>query len=432
MLKPNKRDRFHKKYYCIFILLLQISTICYAQQKKLNLSFNETSITDAIKEISRQSKINILYNPNILPENFNITGAYKNITIGQALDSVLRNTHVHYKYFKNDIVLYKKNEVIIEKHNVNKPVYPKESQPEKKYVYVTDTITYSIITSDTIVTKVTNIVNVPVMDTIKVYDTVKVIKQVNMPVNTYKPKKKAFITGWSLSQGLAHFTKGTVHEGISYQYPDSSSEINLALKEKSSNAISFHFLYRYKSWIFETGLGFYRQKFTTNLSSIVNGWVNRTDTIDKYYTDINGTDTTWVYITEVRKVEVSMEKNTSSDLTYQYISLPLFAGYSKNYKKLTLEFKGGVFIKYYLGSKGLYLTKTPEGGVTTENKKAPETKFNIDLCGAITADYFLNEKFHIFVQPYIGYTAFAPGVKRIPNYYIQLQIEIQTGLRYYF
>ncbi len=63
----------------ITILFLNITGFCYSQQPTLNFNFNNTPLSEVIKEISKQSKINILYNPNILPANVKISGTYKNM-----------------------------------------------------------------------------------------------------------------------------------------------------------------------------------------------------------------------------------------------------------------------------------------------------------------------------------------------------------------
>lgn len=421
MLKPIPDYIFPQKYLIITFLL--ISVICYPQQNKLHFTFNDTPLPEVIEEISRQSKVNILYNSNILPKNHKITRTFSDYTLTQILDTLFKHNAVWYKYYKNNIVLYKRNEEVIEKHSIANT--SNTHILDKKRVTITDTVTYSIITHDTIVTRLMDVAKV--MDTVKIYDTVKVIQNKIQPLIYNKPNKDAFGAGISCSQGFFyssfHFNNSLIESG---------SIVKSTLKEKNYNAIGINFLYKHNAWLFETGLTFSRNKYAFDYSSIINEIVTRNDTIDKYYTLINGSDTNWVYIIEEKQVEVSTQKSFLSDLTYQYISVPLFIGYNRMYKRLALEFKTGIIFSYYLGSKGFYLSDSPDREIIVNKSKAPDSKFSIDILGAFAMDYLLTEEFHVFVQPYFGYTSLSPGNNNIDYYTINFQFGIQTGLRFFF
>ena len=425
MLKIYSRN-FIPTTFAIF-LLLNISVICRAQSSKLSFSFSETPLSAVIKEISVQFKVNILYNPGILPEDVKITGHYENISVTQALDLFLAHTGVGYRYFKRDIVLFKKNEEVVEKHSISKSEISKEQTPNRKIVTVTDTVTYSVITHDTVVTHRTEVVKQFVNDTVKIYDTVKVVQRVPQSLNLYKPRAKAFCGGISYSVGVLN---STFH--VNNPLQDSIGKIKSALKAKSADAVTLSFLYKNKSWMLETGLSLSRLKFTLDYSGIVNEIVTRTDTIDRYYTEINGNDTTWVYVTQENQVEVSAIRNILTDLTYNYLSIPLYAGYSKVFKKAIFEVKAGVVFNYYLGSKGYYITGANDSTVQVKKSKAPGSTFSIDFYGAVAVDYFLGSNLHFYLQPYFRTSAVSTGYKKLEYYTTSYQVGLQAGIRYFF
>ncbi len=72
-------------------------------------------------------------------------GPIKTWTLHQALDKFLAHTGVLYKYFKKDIVLFKEDEVVDEKHNTSRNEPSREYVPDKIHVIITDTVTYSVI-----------------------------------------------------------------------------------------------------------------------------------------------------------------------------------------------------------------------------------------------------------------------------------------------
>jgi len=69
-----------KAKHILTIVLIHLSLNCGAQQK-FDFNFKEVGLETAIKELSHQSKLNILYNPNILNGDIKITGNLKNLTL---------------------------------------------------------------------------------------------------------------------------------------------------------------------------------------------------------------------------------------------------------------------------------------------------------------------------------------------------------------
>lgn len=420
MQQLNTKNR----HLILILILLHCWTFGMAQQPRYNYSFKDADLTDVVKEVSRQAKINILYNPIILRGSVKINGDFRNLTLTQALDTFFRNTPVAYKLFKKDVVLFKRNEEIKETHKIIRPVYPKNAG-EKPHSF-TDTITYSIVTHDTVVTTLTDYVKIQVKDTVKVYDTIEVIRKVLKPVTDYRPKKQAFVAGVSSSFGVLLPTFKATDQGKSFEATLKSSYTG-----KNSRSVAFNFLYLKGNLLFETGLGFTTNTYTLNYKELVPGFVIYTDTIDRYYTTGPGTDTTWVYVTQDRKIETYNTHVYSSEVQCRYLTLPLLIGYPLIKRNLTMEFKGGVVMNYYLQSKGNYLN-LGDSAISVENKKMPGAWLNIGVLGAVAFDYYLNEKYHVFAQTFANWDALPVRKKSIFQYATNFTFGLQIGIRYFF
>lgn len=408
--------------------MIQFSSIGIAQKGKYNFSFRDAGLDVVIKELSNQSKVNILYNPNILPNNIKIRGNFKNFTLKQALDTFLNKTQIFYKFYKKDIILYRNNEEIKETHQIYRPDPQKKPVPDKIRETVTDTVTFTVITHDTVITKLNNYVKVPVMDTIKVYDTIQVVKKVIKPVVAdYKPKQEAIIAGLSFSEGMIF---SNIH--INSPRKDSLGIIHASIHEKQCNNLGINLIYRNKGFIIETGVNISKTKFTFNYTNTKTEVITVIDTIDKYYTEPVVGDTSWIYVTEEKQLKQVTQKTYYSDLVYNYISVPVLFGYNLNKKKFTFEFKGGVLCNFYIGSKGNYLNISPNNEITVASSKAPNSFALLGAYGAIGIDYYMNKQFHIYTQPYISWNALPIGKKNTAYYTTNLQIGLFIGLRYYF
>src|ERR1035437_9659411 len=396
--------RQQNKLKYLIILFIHISGLCYSQQKRYNFTFKDARLEIVIKELSSQSKINILYNPGILPGTVKITGSFKNLTLNNALDTFLHHAQILYKFYKGDIVLYKNNENIKETHQIYKPIIQKNNGSDKPHETVTDTVIYTIITHDTVVTKLTDYVKVQLNDTVRVYDTTKVIQKVLKPVDYYKPPKHSLIAELSFSKG-AVFSNFKMADSKK----DFSNLIRSSIKAKSGSSIGANFVYRNKNMMIEGGIALSKYQFSFAFTKQTDEFITVTDTIDKYYTTIVQGDTTWVYVTKERQLERIAERKYLSDLSYQYLSVPILVGYTQVVKNFTLEFKGGVLFNFYIQSKGLYVNISDSSVISVESSKAPGSIIILGAYGALGIDYYLNKKVHIFAQPFINWNALPIG-----------------------
>lgn len=405
----------------VFLLIALYTYPCYAQESRYSFVFSSAPIAEVIDEITKQSKINILYNPRIFKEYTLVSGQFNNLTVTEALDTILHQTAIGYKFFKKNIVLIRKNDQVFTNHKISNRVEENGNVQHKRLV---DTITYSIITYDTVVTNLTRYV--PVYDSIRIFDTINVIRKTDAYKLVYQPEKKTFITGISLTQGKL-FSDAVVNNFED----DARRKIKESISEKSSNGIVLSCIYRMSSWQIETGLTLVSNKYSFLYSNILKGFSTRIDTIDRYYSNIVDNDTTWVYVTEEKQIETISEKRINSKASLYYFSIPIILGYSKTKRNFTYEIKGGVLINYYAGSKGYYLTSTAENEISATKTKLSTPKLTMDLFGAFALDYFLDNHLHLLIQPYLSYGAV--GYKQDTDYVFQnLQVGYQLGLRYYF
>ncbi|HEY4784745.1 MAG TPA: STN domain-containing protein [Bacteroidales bacterium] len=414
-----------KIIYVIFILF-HCCLLGYAQQTRYSYSFKDADLSEVVKEVSHQAKINILYNPNILRTSVKISGDFRNLTVTQALDTFLRNTQVTYKLFKKDIVLFKKNEEIKENHKITQPVNVPRSISEKSHPSFTDTIIYSLITHDTVVTTLTDYVKIQVKDTVKVYDTIEVIRKIIKPITDYRPRKKAYVVGISSSIASLFPTFKTTGQGKDFE-----ATLKSSYSGKNSRNIALNFLYLKENLLIETGLGITTNTYNLNYREQIPGFVIYKDTIDKYYTVGTGMDTTWVYVTQDRRVETNSTNHYSSEVQCRYITLPLLIGYPLIKRNLTMEFKGGVIFNYFINSRGYYLN-IGDTAISVESKKLPGAWLNIGVMGATAFDYYLNEKIHVYAQAFANWDALPIRQKNVFQYATNLKLGLQIGIRYFF
>jgi hypothetical protein len=416
-------NKYKKTFIYLIIFLFYLPAHCYSQQL-FTFKFQNTDLKDVIKEISHQAKVNILYNPNVISSNITVSGSFKSLTLKLALDTFLKKNQILYKFYKNDIVLYKRNEEVKETHQP-RTLLTKNIRSDKNQEVFTDTVKYIVIAHDTVITKLTSYVKIPVNDTIRVYDTVKVVQKINKPVNQneFRTPAKAFIMEVS---GMKDIFSSTFH------FPDLrvslADTIKSSVKDQGSTGVCIDFIYRNKRLIFETGVRYKRNNYLFDFSYVNLSTTSIVDTIETYKT-YSETDTIVNYITKVTNTTVQSITRYYSNFTYQYLSVPVLFGYCTSGKKVNLEFKGGLLCNFYIGSKGMHI-KTENNKISVENSKAPEVGMSLGLMAALGADFLLNERAHLIASPFASSTFISLDKKK--PYTTDFHFGIQFGIRYYF
>lgn len=376
----------------ILLLFILLSNYCFAQQTRLSFQLNDVTLSEAIKKVSVQYKVNIIYNSTILQKTAKVSGNFKNKTIFEVLDILLTETPIVYKIHKNVIILCLKNDVVNESHQLSRPV-ASNAQDAKRYT-ITDTVVYSIVSHDTIVTRLTDYVKVQVNDTVTIYDTVKVVKNIFKAVAKPKSKKSSWGIGASLGVGFP------ISKIYSKQLDAFSTQlVNTSTQSWMVRSATIDFFYRYMRFEFETGVGIISKSSSFRFSTI--------------------TDSS------------SVENKYVSEQNFQHLSVPFLVGYSMPYKKIILKAKGGILFQNYLNSSGEYLV-SQNNVFLVERKTAPEANYSMGFVVAIGAEYVFNEKIGISIQPYFHSIPFAFPQTTTLYYSLSSQFGTKLGIRYFF
>ncbi len=96
------------------ILLLLTVLYSYSQNnnlnKKISVSFNNITLTDAFVQIEKKSDISFAYNSSLKELKQKITKKYSEKPVNYILDDILKNTSLEYKLIGNKITIYKKKQ----------------------------------------------------------------------------------------------------------------------------------------------------------------------------------------------------------------------------------------------------------------------------------------------------------------------------------
>jgi hypothetical protein len=88
-----------------FTLVLSLSSISQELQQKITLRMSDKSISEVLKEISKKSKIDFSYNPQMVPVDRHITIHAKNKPVVEILEEVLIRQGIGYTIVENHLVL---------------------------------------------------------------------------------------------------------------------------------------------------------------------------------------------------------------------------------------------------------------------------------------------------------------------------------------
>ena len=75
--------------------------------KRISISFNNTNLPNALRQLNRQSKISFSYNSSIIPKDRKLTKSYEEIQVREILDDIFDGVDLHYREFKNTIFVLK-------------------------------------------------------------------------------------------------------------------------------------------------------------------------------------------------------------------------------------------------------------------------------------------------------------------------------------
>jgi len=115
----------------IFAGSMALSASTYSQRTKINLQFENSSLTDIFNTIEKNSEFIFIYNQNVVNSHLRKSISFKDETIENVLNELFQEVDISYKIDDRQVFLYKKEE------NKN-PESPKNeltgAQPQKKEI----------------------------------------------------------------------------------------------------------------------------------------------------------------------------------------------------------------------------------------------------------------------------------------------------------
>lgn len=95
----------------IFAGSMAVSASTYSQQTKLDLRFNNSSLTDILNSIETSSEFIFIYNENVVNSNLKKSISVKGETIDKILNYLFQGTDIAYRIDDRQVFLYKKEDL---------------------------------------------------------------------------------------------------------------------------------------------------------------------------------------------------------------------------------------------------------------------------------------------------------------------------------
>jgi TonB-linked SusC/RagA family outer membrane protein len=86
-----------RKTLCLFLTLLMLSVTFYAQSARITLPQESMTLLAAFSEIEKQTEMTIAYNEKVINVNRTLTPEVSNMTLPQAMTSILRGTNTTFR-----------------------------------------------------------------------------------------------------------------------------------------------------------------------------------------------------------------------------------------------------------------------------------------------------------------------------------------------
>ena len=102
----------------LLIGALQINATVYSQQKKFNLTLENTSVRDALKEIEEKSEFRFFFSDDLIYLQKDISLNADNSTVDQILDHLLAGSDLTYKIFEDNLIIITPKSDIKQGHKV--------------------------------------------------------------------------------------------------------------------------------------------------------------------------------------------------------------------------------------------------------------------------------------------------------------------------
>lgn len=200
-----------------------------------------------------------------------------------------------------------------------------------------------------------------------------------------------------------------------YSFSDIENDEYGQLFEKAhspelSYSFGANFSLAYKKLLFQSGINYtvFNEDFDYNAPAYLSIDTNiyfSIDTLDTYYI-VEGTDTSWFYITEEKEytqIDTSQHQNSfTSRNSYSYIEFPLIFGYTITKNKFSILPKTGLIIGLLQQTKGKTIDPNNYQDIADLNDLSGSmfTTVPLFIYLSLGIQYHLAEKTALFVEPY--------------------------------
>jgi len=110
--------RIHALIYSLLlaaVIPISLFSQTLPDEKKVNFTLPEVSLTEAITALSENTGVNITYTPQDIPQDLKVTIGAKHLPLGVVLDDILSFTDLKYDIIGSQLVIYKNPEAEIDK-----------------------------------------------------------------------------------------------------------------------------------------------------------------------------------------------------------------------------------------------------------------------------------------------------------------------------
>lgn len=354
----------------IFILLLSSASSAFAQQpllqKKISGSFTDVALVNALRKIASQNNLKFSYNPELIKPSRRVSIRYSNQSIGDVLKLILNDPTLSFREIGNQIVIYRVGDPpskveVTQLVSPDKIVPNTRKSPDTVFVYRLDTLILNRI--DTVFRSI----SITRFDTIRIFDTVyrekiktqKVTPTKKNPFGNNSMRHKKYLQNNGFYAGLY---LSWLPGNISLNSTENAEYLALSKAaispHLSSYEAGFVLGYDYYKVGLRSGIGLIRLSEQFNYSYLdESGAFYKKDTVEKYYLEPIGLDTTWIYICDSTWIpKETTEYNYKNLNSYHYLSLPLSIKFRFVQKDMfDLYALAGLNAQFLLRSKALYM-----------------------------------------------------------------------------
>lgn len=426
--------------------------------RKVTFIAHSLSINAVLETIEKQTKLNFVYNSEIVADYYIVSLKIKDETVRYVLDFLFEDNEIAYQEFGNQVILsLPDKEKFVTSNNIVtlkdiELLAKKAAGIDKKSKIKPDT---NEIFVDT------NIQETDEPDSSCIYNSIHPKKLSRLKNNSIKSLKIKTIPIDQIMHNVksesrrlnysidAFYSPVFTNSNISATNNDFNPFIDSIKKAEDymiSHSFGLQFSVNYKNGVLQTGLSYnhllqdydYNQSYEYKEFQYIE---NNYFLVDSYKIDIPAEDTVmWVHVHDSsiivssdsifnitnEKVEYKNRNSTS------YIEIPILIGYRYVVNsKINLDITGGILLGFYIGGNG----KT----IDVENKKEfipldqlPFIKPNISYIVKGTLSYNFYSNFSLLVSPYMK-----KNISSImsDNYMYQkryTRVGIDLGIRYTF